>query len=55
MPGPWTFDEAVEAIESLGVRCDEPRDDAPKRERATSPKLLLRRAFTEARDRLSAF
>ena len=23
MPGPWTFDEAVEAIESLGVRCDE--------------------------------
>ncbi len=21
MPGPWTFDEAVEAIESLGVRC----------------------------------
>ena len=22
MPGPWTFDEAVEAIESLGVRCE---------------------------------
>lgn len=40
---------------SLGVRRDEPRDDAPKRDRATSPKLLLRRAFTEARDRLSAF
>lgn len=25
MPGPWTFDEAIEAIESLGVRCDEAR------------------------------
>jgi ATP-binding cassette subfamily C protein LapB len=23
MPGPWTFDEGVEAIESMGVRCEE--------------------------------
>ena len=23
MPGPWTFDEALEALESLGLRCEE--------------------------------
>ena len=23
MPGPWTFDEAIEALESMGIRCDE--------------------------------
>jgi len=23
MPGPWTFDEAIEALESLGLRCEE--------------------------------
>lgn len=40
---------------SLGVRRAEPRDDAPARYGVTSPKLLLRRALTEARDRLSAF
>ena len=22
MPGPWTFDEAIEALESLGLRCE---------------------------------
>lgn len=40
---------------SLGVRRDQPRDEAPARHGVTSPKLLLRRALTEARDRLSAF
>ena len=40
---------------SLGVRRDQPRDEASARHGVTSPKLLLRRALTEARDRLSAF
>ena len=40
---------------SLGVRRVEPLDEAPARHGVTSPKLLLRRALTEARDRLSAF
>lgn len=40
---------------SLGARRADSVDDAPMHDRATSPRLLLRRAFTEARDRLSAF
>jgi hypothetical protein len=39
---------------SLDARCAYSVNEAPARESATSPKLLLRRAFTEARDRLSA-
>jgi hypothetical protein len=49
------FDDVSARLGALGVRRDPPRDEAPARHGVTSPKLLLRRALTEARDRLSAF